>query len=70
VPLSVGASGWRFRSWDGFLIPRPFSEITIEYLPPRHVPRDAGRGELERLAAEIGVELNALERRLNPGAFP
>jgi lysophospholipid acyltransferase (LPLAT)-like uncharacterized protein len=70
VPLSVGASGWRFRSWDGFLIPRPFSEITIEYLPPRRVPRDAGRGELERLAAEIGGELNALERRLNPGAFP
>jgi hypothetical protein len=70
VPLSVGASGWRFRSWDGFLIPRPFSEITIEYLPPRRVPRDAGRGELERLAAEIGGELNALERRLNPGAYP
>ena len=65
IPLAVGASrGWRFRSWDGFLVPQPLSEITIEYLPPRWVPRDAGRADLDALAAEIGAALNELERRL------
>lgn len=60
VPLVLTASsGWRFRSWDGFLVPRPFASIRIEYLAPRSVPREATREDLERLAAEIGAELNA-----------
>jgi hypothetical protein len=70
VPLGVGASrGWRFKSWDGLLVPEPLSTIEIEYLPPRLVPRDAAREQIERLAAEIGEELNALSARL-PGAPP
>jgi hypothetical protein len=70
VPLGVGASrGWRFKSWDGFLVPEPLSTIEIEYLPPRFVPRDAAREQIERLAADIGEELNALSARL-PGAPP
>jgi len=65
IPLGVGAStGWRFRSWDGFLVPKPFSKISIEYRQPRFVPRDASRRELEDLAAEIGSELNAVSQRL------
>ena len=67
VPLAAGtASGWHFRSWDAFLVPRPFSKISVEYLEPRFVPREAGREDLERLAAEIGRELNACTARLNP----
>ena len=67
IPLSVGASaGWRIRSWDGFLVPRPLSQITIEYLPPRFVPRDATREQLEKMAADIGRDLNELGRRLDP----
>ena len=70
VPLAVGASaGWRFRSWDSFLVPRPLSRITIEYLPPRFVPRDATRRDLERMAVEIGDDLNACTERLNPAGM-
>lgn len=59
VPISVTASaGWRFRSWDGFLVPRPLSAIRIEYLEPRIIPRDADRANLERMAGEIGTALN------------
>ncbi|MCH1571399.1 MAG: lysophospholipid acyltransferase family protein [Longimicrobiales bacterium] len=59
VPISVTASaGWRFRSWDGFLVPRPLSAIRIEYLEPRIIPRDADRANLERMADEIGTALN------------
>lgn len=65
IPLAVGASrGWRFRSWDGFLVPKPFSKVSIEYQPPRFVPREASRSELEELAAQIGAELNAVSERL------
>jgi len=67
IPLGVGASrGWRFKSWDGFLVPEPLSTIEIEYLPPRFVSRGATRVELETMAAEIGTDLNALTQRL-PG---
>ena len=59
VPIALTASsGYRFRSWDGFLLPRPFSRIRIEYLEPRTVPREASREELERIAEEIGAALN------------
>jgi lysophospholipid acyltransferase (LPLAT)-like uncharacterized protein len=67
VPLAVGASsGWRFRSWDGFLVPKPLSTIRLQYLPPRFVRRDSRREDLERLSGEIGAELNALTATLNP----
>jgi len=59
VPIAVTASsGWRFRSWDGFLVPKPLSAIRIEYLEPYTVPRDASREQLEQLADEIGSALN------------
>ncbi len=64
IPLAAGASsGWRFRSWDGFLVPKPLSSVRLEYLPPRFVPRDADRAELVRMSTEIGQDLNALTAR-------
>lgn len=67
VPLAVGASrGWRFRSWDGFLVPEPLSTVEVEYLRPRYVPRSATRGDLESMAEELGAELNDLTGRM-PG---
>lgn len=62
IPISVRASsGWRFRSWDGFLVPKPLARITIEYHEPRWVPRDADREHLTEMAAEIAAILNAGE---------
>jgi lysophospholipid acyltransferase (LPLAT)-like uncharacterized protein len=67
VPLAVGASrGWRFQSWDGFLVPEPLSTVEVEYLPPRYVPSEATREGLETMAEEVGRELNELTRRM-PG---
>jgi len=66
VPLAVGASrGWRFKSWDGFLVPEPLSTVVVEYLPPRYVPRHASREDVDRQAAEVGADLNALTDRLS-----
>lgn len=68
IPLAVGATrGWRFRSWDGFLVPEPLSRVVVEYRPPRFVPRDATRADLDAMAEEIGAELNAVTARLPGG---
>ena len=53
---------WRLRSWDRFLIPKPFARITVTYSEPQRVlaptPREA-EGEapkFERLMESLGGE--------------
>lgn len=46
VPVASGSpSAWRLRSWDRFMIPRPFARVTIAYGEPirmdGHTARDA-----------------------------
>jgi lysophospholipid acyltransferase (LPLAT)-like uncharacterized protein len=64
VPIGVGASGsWRLRSWDGFLVPRPFSRIGVVYGEARVIPRGVDREQLDGVAQAIGEELDALTAR-------
>lgn len=38
VAIGVSASrAWRLRSWDSFLIPKPFATVTIAYSDPEYV---------------------------------
>jgi lysophospholipid acyltransferase (LPLAT)-like uncharacterized protein len=38
IPATVVArSAWRLRSWDRFMIPRPFTRVVISYGPAAHV---------------------------------
>jgi len=61
IPLAAGAtSSWHFSSWDGFMVPRPFSRVRIVYGEPRWVSREAGREALDGMAEEIGRELDRL----------
>jgi len=65
VPLAVAASSaWTLSSWDGFLVPKPFARLRVEYLPPRYVARHASRAELEGEAREIAADLDAAGARL------
>jgi lysophospholipid acyltransferase (LPLAT)-like uncharacterized protein len=46
IPLAVATRrAWRLKSWDGFLIPKPFARITVAYGEPAFVtaptPREA-----------------------------
>jgi lysophospholipid acyltransferase (LPLAT)-like uncharacterized protein len=67
VPIAVSASpAWRLSSWDGFLIPKPGSTVTVEYLEPRFVDREASRNDLEVLAARLGEDLVRAERGRTP----
>lgn len=50
---------WQLKSWDSFLIPKPFSTVVIAWQPPILVPPRANADDLE--AARMAVE-HALER--------
>ncbi len=54
VPLHAGADrAWRLRSWDRFLIPKPFARVRIAYAEPFEVgPGEAGLAEGERRALQ------------------
>lgn len=54
VPIRVAVRrAWRLRSWDAFMIPKPFARITVAYGTPVEVrassPREAA-GQAERFA--------------------
>lgn len=44
VPVDAWAtSAWRLKSWDRFMIPKPFSRVTVAYDHPIRVSADAAR---------------------------
>jgi len=41
IPVTFSAEKyWQLRSWDSFIIPKPFSKIYVSFLPPIRVDRD------------------------------
>lgn len=64
LPLHATADrGWRFNSWDRFLVPAPFAKVTVRYAEPFAIAAgDAGLDAgLDRLAKAMR-ELTAEER--------
>jgi lysophospholipid acyltransferase (LPLAT)-like uncharacterized protein len=38
LPVAIAADrAWRLKSWDGFLIPKPFARVTVAYAHPEKV---------------------------------
>lgn len=63
VALSFHASrAWLFHKWDRFVLPMPFSTITIAVGTPRWVGKRIDAQTTERLQKEIDAELKALYR--------
>jgi len=63
-PITVAARHpWRLPTWDGFMVPRPFSRTLIHLGEPFHVPRDAARDAIERLRLEAERRLRELTDR-------
>ena len=63
VPLRAEVSrAWRLRSWDRFVIPKPFATITVHYGAPTFVP-----GESPRDAAAAAPAFQAALDALPPG---
>jgi hypothetical protein len=55
IPIHVRfSSAWRLKTWDRFVIPRPFSRVEVTFAEPIHLTRgvDADTFENERLNLE------------------
>jgi len=53
---AIASSAWRLRSWDRFLIPKPFARVIVAYSDPTPVESGDARGaaaEAERFAEEL-----------------
>ena len=56
VPFGFAAEHcWRLRSWDRFIIPKPFSRAVFVYGEPIRVPRDGGDDQdyLQKIQKEL-----------------
>lgn len=60
--VAAADRGWVLGSWDGFLIPKPFSRVCIVYAPPFHVPREVDDEGLEALALKLEGEMERIGR--------
>ena len=54
VPIGLGVRrAWRLRSWDRFIVPKPFARLMVTYGPPVSLPEnDSAREVLERALRE------------------
>lgn len=54
MPVYVSANrAWLMKSWDRFLVPKPFSSVTIRWGDPFFVPRKLDTESFEALRKEI-----------------
>jgi lysophospholipid acyltransferase (LPLAT)-like uncharacterized protein len=62
VPIACAADrAWYLRrSWDHFMIPKPFARIALAIGEPVEVPPELSRAELEKFRARMQAELDAL----------
>ncbi len=66
VPVAAGTpSAWWFGKWDRFLIPQPFSKITVAYGEPLFVPRQLDERGLLAYMDEAQARLSALTRMVD-----
>jgi len=70
VPLTYSTSrAWIFRSWDRYLIPKPFARVVLVFGDRMAVPNDASPDDLEARRRELEEALNRLtaiaDRSLN-----
>ena len=58
VPLHARcSSAWRLNTWDGFIIPKPFSRVSIVFDEALVVPRELDEDGFETWREKIGKVL-------------
>jgi lysophospholipid acyltransferase (LPLAT)-like uncharacterized protein len=66
IPISNSArKRWTLKSWDEFIIPKPFSEVVIILGDPMHVDAQASLEEIEEKREELEEKLVALTSQAN-----
>lgn len=62
IPVGVAASsGWRARSWDRFLVPKPFARVWVVYGPPITVDEMGDEAEIGGRVTELEAGLARAE---------
>lgn len=60
VPIHIRyTSAWRLSSWDRFVIPKPFSKVTIVFDKPIQVQKDLTEEDFEAARASLETSLIA-----------
>lgn len=55
IPIHIRySSAWRLSSWDRFVIPKPFSKVTVVFDKPIVIPKNISEAEFE--AARLNLE--------------
>ena len=55
VPAVVIADrAWYLRSWDRFMIPKPFARVTIKFFPKIELPPVMDKAEYENQRKKLG----------------
>ena len=52
-------SAWRLNSWDGFVIPKPFSSVLLRLAKPMQLPSTAIESQIENFHQHLQRELDA-----------
>lgn len=59
VPATLSFSSyWRVKSWDQYIIPKPFSKVELHWCEPIHVPRDLSDEQLEQYQEHLNYSLS------------
>ncbi|HEY3265299.1 MAG TPA: lysophospholipid acyltransferase family protein [Armatimonadota bacterium] len=62
IPTGSSASrAWRLKSWDDFLIPKPFSRAAIVFGDPIYIPANPTPEELAELTVQLGAAINHVQ---------
>lgn len=66
APICPGAASadrrWLFKSWDRYMVPKPFARTYVIVGPPVYVPADATDDEVEKIRLFLESEIHRLER--------
>ena len=61
IPIVMNCDrAWRFKSWDGTVLPKPFARVTFIFGDPIPPPRSGDREGLERVRLELESKLEQL----------
>lgn len=61
VPVGSSARNrWRAKSWDRYMIPKPFSSAVVVFGDPIEVPPDATKEEVEQLRLKVEAAIHRM----------
>ncbi|MDK3156844.1 hypothetical protein QPK87_09680 [Kamptonema cortianum] len=64
IPVGVSANRrWLFRSWDRYMIPKPFSTGVMIFGEPMYLDENASDEQVELVRQQFEKEMHRLERQ-------